>query len=460
MQYFNQSNSEVEYIKDILHSTYIPTVRIFNADVVTQPQPQSSQMAEGRTTEIVSYGNESDFFDKETIIYNKTIQVAQSLKSGEMFTKNSRYIEPYVFGKWYKNITTNFITNKDYYDFELHERLGRYLRAYRDYYRVDVMNLYNCFSNRFITSYSLPIPLKPDIGNNEIRSLSLPPYNSDYKLTAFPILWDTEYTIKFCSQLVGNVTLQAVYFSGNYPLYAAETETHEVNGYDVESPVTYTQGISNEFTIKIGSRKGNDTDDVVKSRLCKQNLLYLFMQFPAEITSPIIVIEQPKFTFAVNSSLLNVDDSETQQVAFSDTLLEYLTGSAITYETTIGEPIHNIQNIILSNNFYNIYGVGGPDYAGVDVANGYKFPAGVFDDVLHEIIYKAFFKEYIRDSNGKIIQTVYDVNANGETVSYGIGTKEYQEKVNEFIRNGNITPVPDFMGFITKDVEPRILLAK
>ena len=73
MQYFNQSNSEVEYIKDILHSTYIPTVRIFNADVVTQPQPQSSQMAEGRTTEIVSYGNESDFFDKETIIYNKTI---------------------------------------------------------------------------------------------------------------------------------------------------------------------------------------------------------------------------------------------------------------------------------------------------------------------------------------------------------------------------------------------------
>ena len=455
MQYFNQSNSEVEYIKDVLRSTYVPTVRIFNADVVTQPQPQESQIKDGRSTEIVSYGAESEFYDKETIIYNRTVQVAQSESdSGSIFTKISKYIEPYVFGKWYKNITTNFITNKDYYDYGLHESLGRYLRAYRDYYKIDVMNFYNCFSNRFITSYSLPIPAKTTTGNNSIMSLSLPPYNSDYKLTAFPILWDTEYTVKFCGKTVGDVTLQAVYFSNNYPLYAAEV------GDDLQ-PITYTYGTSNEFTIKIGSRKDGDKgESAVKNRLCKQNLLYLFMQFPAKVTSPIIVIEQPKFTSAINSVLLNLPDTETQQVAFSNTLLEYLTGSAITYETKIGESVHDIQNIVLSKKFHDMYGVGGPDYDGVDVATGYKFPVGVFDDVLHEIIYKAFFKEYIRDSNGKIITTVYDVNADGNIIPYGIGTKEYQDRVNELIRNGNITPVPDFIGFITKDVESRILLAR
>ena len=458
MQYFNQSNSEVEFIKDILRSTYVPTVRVFNADITTQPQQQESQFVNGRSTQLVSYGNESSFFDKETIIYNRTIQVAQAESAGSKFTKNSKYVEPYVFGKWYKNITTNYTTNKDYYDYTLHEMLGRYLRAYRDYYKVDVMNLYNCFSNRFITSYGLPIPIKHTYGNNDLWSLSLAPYNSDYKLTAFPILWDTEYTIKFCCNSVGNVTLQAAYFSGNHPLYAAETTKD--NNEDV--PITYTQGISNEFTIKIGSRKSDTEEaDVVWGRLCRQKLLYLFMQFPANITAPIIVTEQPKFTFAVNSVLLNVDDSETQQVAFSDTLLEYLTGSAITYETKIGETVHDVQKIVQSQKFYDMYGVGGPNYVGVDVADGYSFPVGVFDDALHEILYKAFFKEYIRGSDGKIIPTVYDVNTtNGNSIPYGVGTKEYQDRVNELIRNGNITPVPDFMGFITKDVEPRILLAK
>ena len=385
MQYFNYSNSEVEYIKDKLRTEYIPTVRFFNTDVTMQPPPTKSRVWTGGNTPptISTLDNMPIVYPGETIIKNNTIQI------GVSDNNKTKYIGRCEFGKWHKNITTNYVSNKSYYDSDLHENFGRYLRAYRDYYKIDVMNFYNCFSNRYINTFLLPFV---------DYSQQLVPFDDNYKLVAFPIMYDTVYHIIFNATAVGKVTFQAIYFNGEVPIRAAEIISRGGGGVQVtNSAVTYTETVNKDVYVCIGSETDTYGDiatslgeDNVETRLSKQRLLYLFMQFSSSVDGQIVVLEQPKFTYAINNELLNLSIGENEQVAFSDTLLEYITGSVVSPATEIGENVERIQNKLLQNNFYKTYLVGGPSYVGVEIPN-YKFSKGVFDDGMHQIIYKAFF---------------------------------------------------------------------
>lgn len=55
----------------------------------------------------------------------------------------------YNFGTYYPQFTEKFLSKTNYYDSETHEWLGRYLRCIRDIFDVNLMPLYNCFSNSF-----------------------------------------------------------------------------------------------------------------------------------------------------------------------------------------------------------------------------------------------------------------------------------------------------------------------
>ena len=481
MQYFNRSNSEVDFIKDKLRSEYIPTIRMFNTDVNIQPEPKNSSLNNIDNQNLISEENNYNYFDNENIIYNKTIQICKKDKNENI---KPNYVTRYNFGKFYPNITTNYISNRNYYDSNLHEYLGRYLRAYRDFYGIDVMNFYNCFSNRFISSYTLPIPayIIPDDkinangnpphieDNDKINSgVASSKYDPQYKLIAFPILFDTEYKIKFCTSSVGEIEYQAVWFNGESSLGAVEVENKSTTPNDKGNilnpiysnseiiPKIYTQYIDSEFSITIGSKdvvechKTNDIisivrgEEVTKNALLKQSLLYLFIKFPSTMNSPIIVLEQPKFTYALNNELLELPATEREQVAFSDTLLEYLTGSVISYADTIHKNVHRIQNKILQNNFYKKYGVGGPEYIGAEP--NYKFASGVFDEGMHQLIYKAFF-------DAGVAKVKVEVEEDGETKII-LNPAENGEK-GAFYPKGQ-DKIPNFMGFVDKNVEELIM---
>ena len=462
MQYFNRSNGEVDFIKDKLRSEYIPTVRIFSSDYNIQPEPKASFYSLGtEPRNLISEENNYQFFNNENIIYNNTIQICKE-NNGKVVPT---YVKRYEFGKFYPNLTTNFISNKNYYDYKLHEYLGRYLRAYRDFYGIDVMNFYNCFSNRFIDSYILPIslyetpysltttnPNPPASDDNEKVKLGLGRNTGDsqYKLVAFPILFDTDYTVKFYTSAVDEVQYQAVWFNGELPLGAVEVD---LGSLDPSSPKTwqpkiYKEQISSTFTIRIGSKNAVDiyytevdgfkgdlsihynSPETIKKALSKQNNLYIFMMFPSSISSPIVVLEQPKFTYALNNELLDLPPTEREQVAFSDTLLEYLTGAVISSADEIHKNVHRIQQKILQENFFKKYGVGGPNYVGADVPN-YKFANGIFDEGMQKIIYKAFFNVGIPETIEGTSKTFYP--------------KGYEK-------------IPNFIGLVDKNVEDLIMV--
>ena len=381
-----------------------------------------SSKEEQTVTQVSSRVTDSEkakVFGGESIILNNTIQIG--VEVDEFATP--KYVGKYTFGEWYKNITTNYISNKSYYDYNLHENFGRFLRAYRDYYQVDVMNFYNCFSNRYINSFSLPFT---------DYTVDTTPYNDKYRLVAFPVLYDTIYHVLFSQMVVGEVKIQAVYFSNDVPISRAEGSE--------QYPLTYSTYVNKDFYFCIGSKtriaddgfEVENEEELVqleKSRLSKQRLLYVIMQFPQEVSGPIVVLEQPKFTYAINNELLNVSPYETEQVAFSDTLLEYITGNAITNATHPGTSVKTIQNIISSNEFYTRFGVGGSKLIGSDIEN-YSLTSGVFDLGMQHIIYKALF-------------------------SYGVPTTNATSTA---VYPNGMEKIPNFMGFVDKNVE-KILLS-
>lgn len=322
MQLFNVNTEEASYISNLLKTNYIPTVPLFNSETNIGDSVLSVYIP-----------------SKETFILDSTLQLNTAdspLTEFPTTTSNARYISPYTFGKYYPNITSNYISNKRYYDTDLHEYLGRYLRAYRDYYNVDVMNFYNCFSNRFITNYSLPITFNLD---SDLAGIKFSAYDSRYKVIAFPIEWDREYTIKFYDNNISNIGYQAVYFNGSEPL-----------GYVDSNKITTIGSGSDPTIFKIKVELNNSTlslsEETLNRRLHLKNLLYLFIRFPSIIKGPIVVLEQPTFTRAINNSLLNLDRNIDYQIAFSDRLLEYLTRNVICPSDPIKQNIHLIQKVV------------------------------------------------------------------------------------------------------------------
>ena len=201
MQRFNSINTESNFIKNLLATTYIPMERTVR---------EGDYLCEGQ----------------DYIFQTEAIHCS---KSG--YINNYKYLNLYPAAQWEpirrmhfwdrdNKLSTNFISNSAGYDFKTHERLGKYLRALRDLYELNLLPLYNCFSNHLISGYHI---------FSDRITYTTQDYNT--KLYAVPIRFNTDYTV--CMDNVGTTTFAPVFLK--YDQLLKQDNTKFGNNIDVSN---------------------------------------------------------------------------------------------------------------------------------------------------------------------------------------------------------------------------------
>ena len=380
---FNKSSHTATYIQNILQQKYIPSC-------ISLTPYLSKELKQINSKPLAELVEKLPYIDKQYFY-----------KGGE-----SKPTQPWEFGARVPNLTFNLVSNQNYYSSEVHEWLGRYLRAYRDYYGVDVMGLYNCFSNRLISRITLPVTTT---SGNYVKWWQNGA-STDSKTTCFPIQVGSRYKIKISNSLAGPILIQPLFFNG-FDLIKCDS-SNGARLYLQECTAQIGSEFIYEASLKnLCSLQKKDEDQFKKD--CRQllqshNCLYLFLQVPTQEDLKVSVIEEAGYINASHKTLL--ENADCVGKPFSDKLLGYLTGHTITPATDILPNIELVQRIISSKEFESLYGGRLTNYS-----------AGIFDEVMHKFIYQRL------------------LNPEGTN-----------DTINKYMSNGYI---PDFTGCVDKDVE-------
>lgn len=117
-------------------------------------------------------------------------------------------IPNYNYNQKIRNVTRNLKINSTIYDSHTHEYLGEYLRFIRDYNLVDLMSLYNCFSNNLCSNLNIEIITSiekkqdPNGTETEVENKTTITTNGNtHKIYMFPVKLNRDYTIAIDSEL-------------------------------------------------------------------------------------------------------------------------------------------------------------------------------------------------------------------------------------------------------------------
>lgn len=363
---FNKSSNTATYIQNLLYQNYIPSC-------ISMTPFLKAELTEDIKQEL-------------------------SYIEGQYFYRGGNTTQPWDFGTRIPNLTYNLISNQNYYSSEVHEQLGHYLRAYRDYYGVDVMGLYNCFSNRLVSRIVLPV----ESSSGDSIKWWQNGASTDSKTTCFPIQVGSKYKIKISNSLAGPVLIQPLFFNG-FDLIKCNSSS---------GAKLYLQGctaqIGSEFTYEASLKNLCRSESDYRQLLSSHNCLYLFLQVPTQEELKISAVEEAGYINASHRTLL--EKTSCVGNPSSDKLLSYLTGHTITPATNILPNIELVQRIISSKEFESLYGGRLANYS-----------AGIFDEIMHKFIYQRL------------------LNPEGTNAT-----------INKYMPDGY---VPDFTGCVDRDVE-------
>ena len=307
----------------------------------------------------------------------------------------------YDFGDEIFGITSRFISNKGYYDTDTHIRLGTYLRTLSASTGLNLMPLYNCYCDKYLTDL--------DLSRGYYRERT----NKNYKVTAIPIKFNTKYTLALTNPTETFITSTFLKDDKLLKHRASKKIGEEiVNSYSINANTEYEIALENPVRVYNGLSSNRPiTIEVTNTSPSRQKLekfLYLIVQIPINRETRITVLEgrysadninkvydvsvfekatqrELDSLFCSGVSLLRDDKKVTEikeqpQVAFSDKLIEYLLLNTIDCNCQI------TSNIELAQRYF---GSGGT-------------MLGIWDDALRRRI----FNTYMSYCNNK----EYDLN--------------------------------------------------
>ena len=416
---FNDTNILTGYIKEMLASFNLPSYKVYTRQqrehfeetgeesnvIVSQEASKASEVAPEKHPCFVSYIKDGS--------------VQQYVKNKEDNSYTWKVIaDPYLYNIFVPNETKNYVIKNNIYDYYTHEYLGEYLRFIRDFHNVDLMPLYNCFSDHICNNIELTF----DIGKEDKKSITFSGSNPEYKIYMLPVKLFQKYTIAIDCQQKYELCcgIYGKYLDTREVFRQIPGKTYKKVMGQFNKPILYDLAELLPSKLAIGSDADKKQWEETMTWLAKNECdLKLFIKLPASNNSSITVLEGDYRSWndsygvginkAQNKTVLNFEASDEclsnsnlklitplqllkfntgKSYPFADRLVEYLLGNTITPLDEIADNIKRVQTIALKNGQVNK-------------------ADGIWTDKLQKILYSFMNSEELTQSNKK--ETDHDI---------------------------------------------------
>lgn len=409
---FNNTHIFTGYLKQLLSTYQLPTCKVYTSDFAQHYESTGSE--DPRIVESI-----------HTLSANRPATQVNYIKSNGIYRYFCDYKNSSNKPKWEKTAISVFEPNRhilgltktlnsygNVYDTKTHEYLGDYLRFLRDYYDVNLMSMYNCFTNKIYNNVHCVLEeevRKDTLDGKETTTIIRPKlkissYDPDYHIYAFPVKLFSNYTIALdCSK---GIELFCGFYRTSLDISSMRNQDLIKRTYRKVTPTLFSQPFlydaldvknwTREYELESideldGTKRLLDSSTISRlDILNREQDLKLFLKVPTSCKSSIVVLEgdyigfndsmylpqtdttgKVTWKYQINSWITNFDKeqpdllntcifkpiSKLQLLAFNtgesypfaDRLIEYLVGSAITPLDEVSDNIKRTQNVIRQN---------------------------------------------------------------------------------------------------------------
>lgn len=237
------------------------------------------------------------------------------------FVDNPTATQLYFKGMHIPNYTKTLQIRNNVYDSYTHEYLGDYLRFKRDFEGINLMPLYNCFSNRVCENLQLAIPSAEGSKYEAIFDS----FDTNYKIYMLPvklfqkytIAIDSAYPVELCCAIYGSK------LDGRKKFKDLPRQTYKrFTNLSFTQPLLY-EALAVESTFNIQSKSLPTEQHIVVARdqylthlAQNESDLKLFIKLPVDNKSSITILEGDFCKW--NDSMLKFDQPTSQSGDFAE----------------------------------------------------------------------------------------------------------------------------------------------
>ena len=322
---FEDNNIVVGHIKELLHSFNLPMIPVYTDD---------------------------------TVLYKDRVYIKDD-KVVKWTGSEFKFISYYVYNKQIVNLTKTLEMNSAIYDDYTHEYLGNFLRFIRDYHKIDLMSMYNCFGKKRPSR----IFYEQTLSNGYNFNIDTDNANYDYHIV--PVKFNKNYTIALDSDIKWELSalIYSNIFVDSTPKELVEESYRTMSGSKFRKPFLY----STYF-------------DSAEKCWQKEKNLVLLLKIPAGNTSSVVILEgdytacsdivdgtqvndiiyddlakDEKINYVSKCSLLDANLENSHP--FADRLVEYLLSNAIMPTDMFQQNIVRVQEAVYDGGIKGYYGI-------------------------------------------------------------------------------------------------------
>ncbi len=282
---FNNNHIFTGYLKQLLASFNLPKYKVYTKEQQEyfNKYGTNKDFRELNVIPTIKMKNNKSPEDLRYVPYIKDNKIQHYIKELNDDGSVRRYYwqvsnKHYHENKKELNYTKTFQVKNNIYDYYTHEYLGNFLRFFRDYYGLNLMSLYNCFSDKLCSNLNLSF----DLGDKTITFSSR---DENFKVYMLPVKLHQKYTIAIDSNAPVELCcgVYGAYLDTRHAAKVLSKITYQkIGSTNFNQPFIYNKLATNTLTM----------EDIDILNLAQDEAdLRLFIKVPINNKSSIVVLE-------------------------------------------------------------------------------------------------------------------------------------------------------------------------